>query len=112
MHCPQPSWDADAGRLWFGERLLIEFRQPAPNQKRILDVFEEQHWLQAHIYDPLPRAEGESDDDAKSRLHQTIKNLNRNLPSGTIRIRGDGTGEGVRWEYAPVRRQRARRSLA
>jgi hypothetical protein len=74
------------------------FRQPARNQTTILAAFQEQGWA-SHIDDPLPLGQGEDASDAKRRLHETIKNLNKNLPSHTLRFRGDGTGEGVTWEY-------------
>ncbi len=96
---PLPHWEMEARRLWLGDRLLLQFRQPAPHQTRLLQAFEEQRWVSGHIDDPLPRSEVENDEDAKRRLHETIKNLNRRLPGGTIRFRGDGTGQGVRWEY-------------
>jgi hypothetical protein len=96
---PLPSWDSKSRRLWLGNQLLKEFRQPAPHQTRLLDVFEEQGWLRAHIGDPLSADEQESEGEAKRRLHETLKNLNRTIPPGTIRFRGDGTGQGIRWEY-------------
>jgi hypothetical protein len=94
-----PYWDALGRRLWLGGILLKEFQQPSPNQTRLLDVFQEEGWVLAHIDDPLPLAPWEKEKDAKRRLHDTIKNLNRGLPRGTIRFRGDGTGQGVRWQY-------------
>jgi hypothetical protein len=63
-------------------------------------VFQEQNWTAEHIDDPLPRMGEENDEDAKRRLHDTIKNLNRGLPRGTLRFRGDGTGQGVFGEDA------------
>jgi hypothetical protein len=95
---PLPSWDSESRRLWLGNRLLKQFRQPAPHQTTLLDVFEEQGWI-AHIDDPLSVDEDESEQDAKRRLHETLKNLNRTIPPGTIRFRGDGTGQGIHWEY-------------
>jgi hypothetical protein len=94
-----PYWDAQSRRLWLGAILLKEFRQPAPNQTRLLDVFQEKGWTIPHIEDPLSPAPGDTEQDIKRRLHDTIRNLNRGLPPGTIRFRGDGTGQGVRWEY-------------
>jgi len=111
-----PLWDPKARQLWLSSRLLKAFRQPAPNQTMILDVFQEEQWAESQIDDPLSRAAGEAETDAKRRLHETIKNLNRGLPPGTIRFHGDGTGQRVRWEYDPrqakpsrkERRKRAR----
>jgi hypothetical protein len=99
MALPAPFWDAGSRRLWLGERLLKQFRQPAPNQTRLLDVFQEQGWTNRHIDDPLLILPGETEADAKRRLHETVKNLNRTLPPGTIWFRGDGTGQGATWEY-------------
>jgi hypothetical protein len=107
-----PSWDAQSRRLWLGGVLLKEFRQPSPNQTRLLDVFQEQGWKAVHVDDPLSAAPGEREEDAKRRLHDTIKNLNRGLPPGTIRFRGDGTGQGVRWVYDCRRAARDRRPPA
>jgi len=110
-----PRWDPKARLLWLSTRLLKAFRQPAPNQTKILDVFEEEKWAKNHIDDPLSPAADEIEPDAKRRLHETIKNLNRGLPPGTIRFHGDGTGQGVRWEYDPgpanpSRKERTRRA--
>jgi hypothetical protein len=86
-------------RLWLAGVLLKEFRQPSPNQTRLLDAFQEQGWVFQHIDDPLPSWPEADEEEAKRRLHDTIKNLNRSLPSGSIRFQGDGTGQGVRWVY-------------
>lgn len=94
-----PRWDGATRRLWLGQKLLKEFRQPAPNQTLILAAFQDGDWRENHIDDPLPRQPGEREADAKARLQQTIKNLNRLLPEGSIRFRGDGTGQGVFWEH-------------
>jgi hypothetical protein len=97
---PLPLWDAVTRRLWLGDRLLKEFRQPAPHQTLLLAVFQEQGWSPAHVDDPISLRDGESPEDAKRRLHETVRNLNRGLPPATIHFRGDGTGQGVIWEYA------------
>jgi hypothetical protein len=94
-----PYWDAANRRLWLGTHLVKEFRQPAPHQTALLDVFHEEGWASGRIDDPLPRAQDEGEKEAKRRLHETIKNLNRGLEPGTIRFRGDGTGQGIVWEY-------------
>ncbi len=100
-----PRWDREQRRLWLGPLLLKEYRQPAPNQTALLEVFQEQSWFVTHIDDPLSPQTGEAEEDVKRRLRATIKNMNRGLPPGTIRFRGDGTGEGVVWEYDHRRRR-------
>ncbi len=96
---PLPRWEPQSRRLWLGHVLVKDFRQPAPYQTRLLDVFQEQGWRPQHSDDPLPRAAGEGEEEARRRLRETIKNLNRSLPAGTLRFRGDGTGQGVIWDY-------------
>jgi hypothetical protein len=95
---PLPYWDEDSRRLWLGGLLLRQFRQPAPHQTTLLAAFQEEGWHSGHIDDPLSLEPGEGPDDARKRLRETIHNLNQSLPAGTIRFRGDGTGEGVWWE--------------
>ena len=38
--------------------------------------------------------------DPKRRLSDTIKCLNRKQANSLIHFRGDGTGEGIVWEFA------------
>lgn len=99
-----PRWDREQRRLWLGHLLLKEYRHLAPNQTALLEVFQEQSWVVTDIDDPLRPQAGEEEEDVKRRLRATIKNMNRGLPPGTIRFRGDGTGEGVVWEYDHRRR--------
>ena len=89
----RPRWDADDGTLYFGQRIVKRFKRPAPNQAIILATFEEESWP-GRIDDPLSPARGI---DAKRRLHDTIKWLNRNVEWPLMHFSGDGTGEGVRW---------------
>jgi hypothetical protein len=97
LHSVMPRWDGDSRTLWLGPELLKEFVRPAPCQAAVLAAFERRGWDQGHITNPLPAEPWESVEDAKARLHETIKNLNRGLPSDTICFHGDGTGTGVRW---------------
>jgi hypothetical protein len=94
-----PHWDRRQRRLWLGKRLLKEYRQPAPFQTSLLDAFQTHGWEDGHAIDPLPLLPGETAAAAEQRLHDVIGNLNRSLPSGTIRFGGDGTGHGVRWHH-------------
>lgn len=89
-----PTWDCDRQELRLGPQVVKEFRLRSPNQVTILTAFEEEEWP-AKIDDPLPP---HTDIDVKQRLHDTIKSLNRNQKRPLIRFRGDGTGEGIRWE--------------
>jgi hypothetical protein len=102
---PAPHWDRENRVLCVGPHLAKRFKRPSPNQEAILTVFEEEGWPH-RIDDPL-RPDG--DQHPKQRLHDTIKWLNRHHHHRLIRFRGDGTGEGVCWEYVdqPVRAQSA-----
>ena len=61
----------------------------------ILCAAEELFWA-TWIDDPLPRQAGMN---AKVRLHDTIKDLNRRQHPYVIQFKGDGTGTRVGWEY-------------
>jgi hypothetical protein len=88
-----PIWDAERHQLRVGESIVKEFRLRAHNQEAILDAFEREHWVR-RIADPLPAGTG-----SKQRLHDTIKCLNRSQLARLIAFRGDGTGQGVCWEF-------------
>jgi hypothetical protein len=91
-----PTWDRDRQELKVGTIVVKRFRVPAANQEAILAAFEEESWP-ARIDDPLPPHHEQS---PKRRLQETIKSLNRNQKQGLIRFLGDGSGQGVRWEFA------------
>jgi hypothetical protein len=92
---PMPQWAAEYRLLRVGERVIKEFRFPAFNQIAILAAFQKEGWPH-RIDDPLPPR---NDIDPKCRLHDTIKRLNRHHKDRLIRFMGDGTGEGICWEY-------------
>ena len=89
-----PFWNGS--ELWWSDRVIKRFRKPAQNQHTVLAVFQEEGWPK-RIDNPIPANE---QCDAHSRLHDTIKSLNRNhIPDPSpIKFRGDGTGTGVIWE--------------
>lgn len=90
----KPVWDTKEKELGVGELIVKRFRWPAPNQELLLDVFQEEGWPH-RIDDPLPNV---PEQEARRKLHDTIKCLNRNQENRLIRFRGDGSGEGVVWE--------------
>jgi hypothetical protein len=90
-----PTWDRDRQQLRVGAAIVKEFKLPAPNQETILAAFQEENWP-PRIDDPLS-PQGEV--DPKRRLHDTITSLNRNQKEPLIRFLGDGSGQGVRWEF-------------
>jgi hypothetical protein len=61
-------------------------------------AFEEEGWPY-RIDDPLP-PKGET--HPTTRLHDTIKWLNRNREHPLLRFLGDGTGEGLCWEPVAI----------
>jgi hypothetical protein len=97
-----PRWDADLRELWVGGKLLKRFPRRAPNQELILAAFQEQGWP-PRIDDPLP-PRGER--HAHCCLHDTVIRLNRTLRRRGLRFHGDGSGSGVRWEWARATRTR------
>lgn len=90
-----PKWDRERQELRVGAVVVKQFKVPAANQERILAAFEEDGWP-VRIDDPLPPA---SEQDPKRRLHDTINSLNRNQKRQLLRFIGDGTGQGIRWEF-------------
>jgi hypothetical protein len=93
----RPQWDRESMELRFADVLVKRFRLPSPNQVAILDAFEEEGWP-ARIDDPLPPQPGI---EPKRRLHDAVKNLNRNQQVACLRFHGDGTGQRVRWAVIP-----------
>jgi hypothetical protein len=89
-----PRWDGDRHELRWGTKLVKRFKEPALNQELILAAFEEEGWPH-HLDDPLPNT---CNNDAKQRLHDTIKRLNRHQVNRLILFRGNGSGTGVIWE--------------
>jgi hypothetical protein len=91
----RPAWDTERHELSCAGKIVKKFKWRATNQEAILAAFEEDGWP-AHIDDPLPQ---QADIDPKRRLADAIKSLNRHQKSSLIRFCGDGTGEGVLWEF-------------
>jgi hypothetical protein len=97
-----PFYQPGRGELWICGLLVKRFRQPAPDQRAILSAFQDQHW-HFHIANPLSL--NYFREDLKDRLNHAIYRLNRHQVNQLIRLRGDGTGEGVIWEpWSPQRR--------
>jgi hypothetical protein len=90
-----PTWDRDRQELRVGPIVVKRFRVPAASQEAILAAFEEESWP-PRIDDPLPPRD---DLSPKRRLQETIKSLNRNQKHPLIRFVGDGTAQGILWEY-------------
>jgi hypothetical protein len=89
----RPHWDGELRRLWWNGILIKHFRVPAWSQELILATFEEEGW-KSRIDDPLPHR---GRVEPKSRLHDTIKGLNRHQRNRMLYFAGDGTGSGVVW---------------
>ncbi|NQT11526.1 MAG: hypothetical protein HQ582_02185 [Planctomycetes bacterium] len=89
-----PTWDSERRELRIDGATVKRFKWTAANQETVLAAFEEEGWPH-RVDDPLPPHPGQ---DAKRRLSDTIKCLNRKQINPLIHFRGDGTGEGVIWE--------------
>jgi len=90
-----PKWDRDRQELRVSAIVVKRFKVPAANQEIVLASFEEEHWP-PRIDDPLPPRGEQS---PKRRLQETIKSLNRCQKRSLIRFLGDGSGQGVCWEF-------------
>lgn len=96
-----PHWDAERRELRVGNTVVKRFRQPSPLQELILTAFEEEGWPH-RIADPLPRR---AEQDPKRRLHDAVRSLNLNQRAAFLRFGGDGTGEGIVWEWTQAAEQ-------
>ena len=93
-----PHYNSKTRTLTCHGAVARKFRWAASNQEKILLAFQEEGWP-TRIDDPLP---SDTEICPKRRLHDTIKCLNQGQRSkGTwyVRFRGDGTGQGVLWEF-------------
>ena len=89
-----PSFDSTTRVLKYNGKVVKRYRWAAKNQEALLAAFEAAGWPQR-----LPNPFQDDDKvDAKTRLHDTIKCLNRQRVNNLIRFRGDGSGMGVKWE--------------
>ena len=103
----RPRWDRERHELRIAGRLVKQFKLPSPNQERILTALQEENWP-ARIDDPLPPS---TKLDAKQRLHDTIKNLNRHQKHRLIRFMGDGSGHGVLWAFCSTAELAVKKSV-
>jgi len=92
----RPRWDGWGG-LYLGDRLLRTFRKPGCLEAVIFATFERLGWPPA-IDNPLPCDPNESEETARERLRQTVRNLMRVIPKGTLGFRSDG--QRVYWRLA------------
>ena len=90
-----PQWNRQSRELRLDQLLVKKFKWIAANHEAVLNAFQEENWPQ-RIFDPLQPDDGIC---PKRRLHDTIKCLNQRHVTRVIRFHGDGTGEGVEWNY-------------
>ena len=88
-----PTWDPSRQQLRVGRVVVKQFKVPAVNQELILAAFEEEG-RPSRIDDPLPFRLSE---DAKRRVHDTIKSLNRHPQHPLLHFLGDNSGMVLRW---------------
>ena len=88
-----PHWDDGNHTLFWRSLALHHFRSDAPYQEAVLRPFEAQGWPRC-VTVVLPEDPGVI---SKVRLHDAIKNLNRNVRPH-LRFRQEGGGSRVTWE--------------
>jgi hypothetical protein len=92
-----PFWDGERRELRLGNVLIKRYRQPAKNQETVLAAFQEDGWP-AHVDNPLS---GDADIDARDRLHDTVRKLNRQT-NQLLHFSSDGNGQGVVWSLVAL----------
>jgi hypothetical protein len=90
-----PVWDSAHGELRFRGRLVRRFRNAASNQRTVLDAFQSRGWPE-WLQDPLPAPENQRI-NLKRRLHDTIKNLNREHEASGLHFHAADSGRAVGW---------------
>ncbi len=90
-----PHYDPMRAELTVRGQVVKRYRRAAMNQQAVILAFAEAGWIQ-RIDDPLPATSGIC---AKRRLQETVKALNSHHLRPLLRFSGDGTGEGVRWDF-------------
>jgi hypothetical protein len=98
-----PMYDGGNMLLYWRGTVIKTWDREATSQNAVLAAFEEEDWPDM-ILDPIwPDLE----QDAKERLRETVKRLNKGLKPGTIRFFTTRLGTAVRW--APVRGNKQKR---
>lgn len=90
----RPTWDADLRELRLGSIVLKRFTRTASAQELLLAALQEEHWKPV-IDDPLPVRPGA---DAKRRLRETVKSLNKSQNPRRIQFSVTGDGTKVAWQ--------------
>jgi hypothetical protein len=98
----RPRWDKKNFRLMVGSQTVRTLRPLATNVIAVLDAFEREGWPGRINIPPGP---GGRPWDWVVR-DDTLKSLNEGL--ARIRFHGDGTGEGIRWDWDGGHRPRRR----
>ncbi|MGA2256069.1 MAG: hypothetical protein ABSG53_15590, partial [Thermoguttaceae bacterium] len=112
-HAITPQWDANRRELWVGNTLIKRYRLKAPNQERILETFEEEHWppvINAPLAGVAVTCYNDDDDDipppgldeidSGKRLRDAVRMLNSHHQNcNIIKFACNGTGEGVLWNF-------------
>jgi hypothetical protein len=93
-----PCWDPHRRVLSVEGHPIKVYRQPADKQETVLSAFQEDGWIK-EIDDPLPQGTDIRGTDAKVRLRQTVKNLNRAQQPSTILFSASGNGERITWSF-------------
>ncbi len=93
----KPFWDAYKGELWFKGDLIKKFVKPALNQRRLLDAFEENGWVD-EIGNPFRMDTGKPD-KAADACKNTIEGLNDNhVTKGRIMFGNRSQFDFVYWK--------------
>jgi hypothetical protein len=90
-----PAWDERLGELRYLGVLVKRLRKAASNQWALLSAFEREGWP-GQLGNPLPQLT-QGGVKQKQRLHDAIKNLNRDHEVLLLRFYGAGSGRGVGW---------------
>ena len=91
QNAAHPLWDNSTGTILFGKRVLRRLRLMAKpsNLQKVLDAFQAANW-RPRVANPLtPQSDF-------TKVHQTLKSLNQNLPE--LRFHAHEGGRYISWE--------------
>ncbi len=91
-----PDWHTTTGELHFRGQVVLTLRREAGNQRPLLDALQKAGWPKS-LDDPLPPPT-DPETDARQRLRNTVKALNRRLRVPLLHFCCLASGRAVGWQ--------------
>ena len=89
-----PTWNAELSELHWGPGLVVRFKRAAPHLVRLLMALQQHDWS-PWVPNPFHTIGKKS---SERQLHEAISSFNRSPMGKYLRLHGDGSRSGFRWE--------------